>query len=87
VSDAPTIPAPRPIAPRPDAQRVHELLDAFAHELFRLVRRYGGSRAALRRALEIAAQLRLLGAELELPHADQIGADLLRTGEGAGHGE
>lgn len=85
--NAPTIPAPRAIAPRPDALRVRGLLDGLAHELVRLVRRYGGSPAAARRALEIAAQLRQLGAELELPEADLIGADLLRDGKGAGHGE
>lgn len=84
--NAPTIPAPRAIAPRPDGVRVCELLDTCAHELVRLVRRYGGSPVAVRRALEIVAQLRQLGAELELPGADLIGADLLR-GKGARHGE
>lgn len=48
--ERPTIPAPRAIAPRPDALRVRGLLDGLAHELVRLVRRYGGSPRAERRA-------------------------------------
>lgn len=85
--ERPTRPVPRAIAPRPDGPRVRDLLDTCAHELVRLVQRYGGSPTAARRALEIAAQLRQLGTELELPEADLIGADLLRSGKGAGHGE
>lgn len=83
-SQRPTRPAPPcAIAPRPDDAMVYSLLDDLAHQTARLVRRYGGSPAAQRRALEVAHQLRLLAVDLDLPGASALASDLLTPKEPA----
>ena len=81
MSERPTKPAPRPIAPRPVAAGVRAALEAHAQEIVHLARVYSGTQAARRRSLEVAHQLRLLAMELDLPDAASLAADLLTHSE------
>ena len=74
MSERPTKPAPRPIAPRPVAAGVRAALEAHAQEIVHLARVYSGTQAARRRSLEVAHQL-------GLPDAASLAADLLTPSE------